>query len=851
MILLRLISWPYLRKHLLRSVLTVSGIVLGVGALVGIRMANETALGSFHDTLDKVAGSTQLQVTAGEIGFPEDVLERVQSVAGVRVASPVIEAEVATEMPGQGNLLVLGVDMTGDRGIRNYDLDAADDLVIDDPLVFLAQPDSIIVTREFAARNRLQVNSHVPMRTMEGEKEFTIRGIMRSGDMAGAFGGNLAIMDVYAVQKLLGKGRRFDRIDIAVSEGRDVDAMRRAIQGVVGAGLTVEPPAGRGQRFDAMMSAHRTVINVSSAFVLLIGMFIIYNSFAIAVTQRRYEIGVLRALGASRRQIGTLFLAESLVEGVIGSGLGLLLGLLLARVLMGLFGQMLDSFYSIPDPGGASPAADPRLLGLSFALGVVTSIVAAWIPAREAAAVDPVLALQKGKDQAISDHETRLRLWIALALAVAAVGGLLLGRYRPARYVSLALIVTVALLMAPAAALRIMRAMRPLLCRLWPVEGALAVDSLIQAPRRTAGAVAALMLSLTLVIGTGGTANAFYKSISEWTTAAISADLLVGASLSLGNKPYRFPASLGEKLKTVPGIDEVQTVSSQRIIFRGVSIGLMCFEMESKRPRATRKVTEGDADEMYRLSAAGQGVIASEALAGIHHLRLGETVEIAAPGGLLRLPIVGVVEDYSDLRGGFLIDRKLYQRYWNDDSVQLFRIYLQPGAQLEAVRQTILDRYGNQTRLFVFTNQSLHDAIDKAIGQAMNIVYAQVFVAIFVSVLGIVNSLTVSIIDRRRELGVLQAVGAFRRQVRHTIWTEAVCVGIVGVLMGLALGAVYVYYSLKVFPADLSGVTMPYTYPVKIALLLFPIILGVAFLAAIGPAESAVRGSLVEALEYE
>src|SRR5258708_15374648 len=261
MILLRLISWPYLRKHLLRTMLTTAGIVLGVGVLVGMRMANESVMGAFQSTVDKIAGKTQLQITAGDTGFEEEVLERVEAVPGVRVASAVIEAVAATELPGQGNLMILGVDMTGDRGLREYDFESGDEAVIDDPLGFLAQPDSIMITREFAARNHLETNSRVPMNTMEGRKQFTVRGVMKAGGMASAFGGNFAIMDVYAAQKVFGRTRRFDRIDLGVKDGYTVGSVGHAIEQVLGPGFIVEPPASRGAQFESMLSAHRLSIN--------------------------------------------------------------------------------------------------------------------------------------------------------------------------------------------------------------------------------------------------------------------------------------------------------------------------------------------------------------------------------------------------------------------------------------------------------------------------------------------------------------------------------------------------------------------------------------------------------------
>src|SRR6266403_198133 len=269
MILLRLISWPYARKHLLRSLLTTAGIVLGVAVFVGMHTANQSVLAAFRQTIDRIAGMTQLQVSAGEPGFDEDVLEKVQSVPEVRAAAPVIEATVSTD---KGNLLILGVDMLGDRNLRSYDLEGSDEAV-DDPLVFLAQPDSLMVTKTFADERGLKIDSRIPMRTMEGDRVFTVRGIMKPGGLASAFGGNLAVMDIYAAQKIFGRGRKFDRIDLVVKEGLRVADVQRQISTMLGGGFQVESPSARGQQFEAMAQVYSVAANITSSFALFIGMF--------------------------------------------------------------------------------------------------------------------------------------------------------------------------------------------------------------------------------------------------------------------------------------------------------------------------------------------------------------------------------------------------------------------------------------------------------------------------------------------------------------------------------------------------------------------------------------------------
>ncbi|HTB16778.1 MAG TPA: FtsX-like permease family protein [Bryobacteraceae bacterium] len=853
MILLKLISWPYVRQHLPRWLLTIAGIVLGVAVFVGIHTANQSVVYAFHQTVDRIAGSTQLQISAGETGFDENVLDRVQAMPQVRVAVPVIEAVVSTGVQGQGNLLILGVDMTGDRSLRDYDLESSGqgtDDDIDDPLVFLAQPDSLMVSDTYARENHLGLGAKVPMSTMDGRKLFTIRGIMKAGGLTSAFGGNLAVMDVYAAQKVFGRGRKFDRIDLAIKDGSNLGDVQAKLEALLGTGFQVQEPSARAQQFDSISRVYTLTANVTSVFALFIGMFIIYNTFQIAVTQRRTEIGILRALGATRRQIRTLFLGESVVAGLFGSVLGLLVGILIARGMTGYIGSLLGEIYGIAQKADEI-STNPTLMTFAVVLGVITSVVAAVVPARSAARVDPVQALQKGRYQQLSAGENRFRRIAALLVALAAAACLLFERYRIFFYAGDALAVLAALLLTPTFAVLLARALRPLLRWLRPVEGTLAADSLLQAPRRTSGAVAALMLSLALVVALGGLTRASYDSIFGWLTVALNPDLFVSPSQSLTQRDFRFPESMGAQLRAIPGIGDVQLVRDARIDIQGKPTMFVAADINDLRKHATLPPVAGNTEEMFRLAALGKAVLASENFALLRGFKLGDVVDIPSPSGALHLPIAGIVTDYSDEQGSLLVDRSLYKRYWSDSTVNIFRIYLAPGASEADVKRRILEQFGNQRRLFVLTNREVRRYILRLTDQWFGITYVQIAVAVFVAILGIVNTLTVSITDRRRELGVLQAVGGLRNQIRGTIWLEALAVGTIGLILGLALGALQLYYSLHISAEDMAGLRLSYEYPYTIALLLLPGILLVAFLSAIAPAETAVRGSLVEALEYE
>ena len=383
------------------------------------------------------------------------------------------------------------------------------------------------------------------------------------------------------------------------------------------------------------------------------------------------------------------------------------------------------------------------------------------------------------------------------------------------------------------------------------MEGALAADSLIQAPRRTSATVIALLLSVALTVAFAGMARASYASVVDWMDAVLNPDLFVMPSSRLDLRNTRFPAAMGEEIQGLPGVGRVQRFRFSRITLRDLPIMAVAMEMANVAETSRTKPVDGNAAEMFGRAAAGQGVIVSQNLAQRLQAVVGDTLELAAPYGTMQLPIVGVIVDYTDQQGAVFMDRAVYVKYWRDDSVNDFRVFVTPGARPDEVRQRILDRYAGKRQVFVLTSEASRSYVIRIADQWFRLMNVQVAVAVFVAILGIVNTLTVSITDRRRELGVLQAVGALRGQIRRTIWLEAIAVAAIGVILGCAMGAINLYFVLDIVQRDVSGLRLDYQYPVVTVLTLVPAVLGAAFTAAIWPAESALRMPLVEALEYE
>jgi putative ABC transport system permease protein len=465
--------------------------------------------------------------------------------------------------------------------------------------------------------------------------------------------------------------------------------------------------------------------------------------------------------------------------------------------------------------------------------------------------VDPVKALQKGRYQIMSEGESRARQIAAVTLLAFAAACLWLGTSNNAFYAGYMTVIASLVLLSPALAQFLAKAIRPLWKLIRPVEGVLAADSLIQSPRRTSATVSALMLSLALAVGFSGIAGAIHGSVLTWMDTTLNPDLFIAPTQTITNRDFRFPAELEQQIEAIPEVAEAQAVRSSRMMIKGIPALGIAVPIEGVNRRIKPIVVEGDLQEMIRLGAAGKGIIISDSLANIRNIHKGEVIELDSPGGRLLLPVLGTTVDFSDQQGSFLMEKALYEKYWSDTSVNVFRVYLKPGSNTEAVKEKILAQLGRNRRMFVFTNASLREYILTATAQWFGLTYVQLAVALLVAVLGIVNTLTVSISDRRRELGILQAVGGLRSQVRQTIWLEAIAIGLIGLILGLAMGAVTLYYNVDMLRRDMAGLRLEYQYPYAFAAALLPVILGCAFLASIWPAEAAVRRSLVESLEYE
>jgi putative ABC transport system permease protein len=847
--LLRTLSLSYVRRHRLQTFLTLLGVVVGVATFSAIRSAQGALVQGVRDTVDRMAGKAQLQISADE-GVPEEMQERLRELPPVRAQAPVIEQIVMPARGELGSLLLLGVDLLGDREMRDYGFEG-EDADLDDPLLFLAQPDSVAISRELAARAGLRVGDRLALKLPRGTREVVVRGLLTPKGFAEAFGGNLVVMDVYAAQDLFGRGRRFDRLEIRLADGVALASGTDAVQAAVGPGYRVETPERRGGQIAHLVDGFMAGFTVSSVFALGIGTFLIFNAFNVAVTRRRRDIGTLRALGATPRQVQALFLVEALVLGAVGGVLGLLVGAALAERILQMMGSTSVQLYGVP--GASRAELSISLVAQSVAMGIAASLAGAFGPSRAASRVHPTEAFAQGSHQArgAAVRPARLAAGVALLAAAAVLG---LGAPLPGLplvFLVMAVAAAGVIALAGPAARALLRRAAPALSRLFPLAGRLAADSLLSSPRRTSGTVLAMTLSLTFVLGFGGYMISAKAAMVRWMEDIITSDLYVRASANYTRPDFYFPPSVRQELLQLDGVRSVESFRGVNLSFRGDTIRLASIEIGPMLDRTHHEFLQGDAAAMRRGLVEEGKCAVSDNFHRRFGVGVGDVVELATPTGVASFPVAAVFRDFSSERGTIYLDRAVFTERWRDDRVETYDVNLARGADPGAVRARVRALLGGRMPALVSTRREFIAEIARAIDAFYALVKVTVLLALAVAFLGVVTSLLISVAERRREIGILKSLGALGAQIGRSVALEGVVLSLLGLALALPLGDLMARFMETRVAEVFTGWRMPHTWPAALVLALAVALPVVSAVAAWLPARRAARLKVTEAIEYE
>lgn len=848
----RLVLWINLRWLRLKSgrtAITLTGIALGVAMVVAVLAANRSILAAYQRALGNQAGRAEIQVAGpGDGGMDLGLLDLVRAIPGVRDAVPVVKGRGLVQAGAAiSPALIYAVQWEADRRVREYTVTAGH-LPGEGPARWAMVGGTLAELRGIRAGDRVTVWGTA------SPTEVEVIGLLAAEGVGRANQGHLLVMPLELGQALFHKAGQADAIDVVPVPEISVAALTRAIRARVPPELFVGRPAERSQEVQQILEGLQFMMWFSTALALFSGALIVFNNVTVALRERRRDLSILRALGMNQRRSAALMLAEALVLGLAGSTLGVLLGAVMAQAAVAGLGKTAFAMFDITAGVAAVRPADGVL---AVVLGAFCTVGAAYFPVREVYGIHPAEALRAGPE--FPAGRSRWRPLLALGLVAGGVAGAawLAEHGHTVERSAFTLLAGLAVMAAGLG----LAGLGPewLGAGAWPVRilltaclgfpGRLAVSNLLRSPARSAATASPLVTSIAFMVGFSGFATTYTAFVNGWVDRTMAWDLRVSTGIQGIQARALLPESLAADLGRVEG---VALASPQRFVFSEYQEGkvlLSIFVMDHLPRYAALKVVAGlPAPELYAAMAAGEGVAISSVTERLYRLKPGDRMELPTPAGVQRLRVLAVVDSFSPETGEVFLDRRLYQKFWRDRGVDAFVVKVAPGHSADRVGDQIAALNPGHARLEIETPAAFKRRLTGLLQEAFAQVHGLVAVAILVGGLSILNTLTISVLERRREIALFRAVGATRLRVGKTILAEAAGIGIYGASLGGAAGLLLAY-GLTRFNREFSGLHLEAHFPagplaigVGVALVLAPLAsLLPAWQAAALPPATALR----------
>jgi putative ABC transport system permease protein len=853
--LLRLVTFRMVFLSPLQSALTLLGVSLGVAVFVAILITNRSILSTYTRSVELLTGKTTLTVTSDERGLDEEWIRTVRQTEGVLASSPIVEtAALVKEKKGEEEVLwILGIDLLEEDPFRRYEASIIDP--DGDPFSLLTRPDTLFVTERFARRQGVSVGDSLMLSVDHQTRRLIVRGLLGPIGPALAQEGNIALMDIASAQWLFGKVGRLDRIDLLTPPSRTEEVASR-LRAKLPPSISVDRPESRSRQVERMLAAFQLNLTALSSISLFVAFFLIYNTISFALVRRRREIGLLRAIGVTERELFRLYLVEGIGFGLFGGIMGVALGYLFAQGALEVVSTTVSSLY-LWIPRERVPLNLPVLIE-GIGIGVGVALFASFLPVRAATRVPPREALD-GAPPLFSTPQRKLH-WGGLLFLTATYPLSLLPAWRGlplfGYLAAFSLFVGFALV-TPFFLNGLGRLLFFFLSRYGGPEARLALNHSLRSPARTGATVAALMVSLAMLIGVVILIGSFRTTVELWIDQTVTADLIGAPASSLFHQGRGGEArdTLSEetlsRLEQIEGVAAVDGYRSLPLRYRGERAILAGRDLGIHHRFSRFLFASKNGSDPIALALEKKGALISEVMANRFGLKVGERLALSSPSGSVALPIEGIFYDYSTEGGKIIVDRTLLKALWHDADVNVAAIYLRPGEEVEKVRQRLVSSFGGGGEIIFITHAGFKAEVLKIFDQTFMITYALEGVAVLVAVLGIVNSLLTSILDRRREMGIVQVIGAGKGQLLKMILYEASYLGLAGYLLGLLCGLLLSLILIFVINRQSFGWTIQFIFPLRMIPEGFGLVLLTSLAASLFPARELLRQSIREAIAYE
>ncbi len=811
-VILRLAA-RYISRRLLQSILFVLGVALGVAVVIAIDIANGSASRAFDLSTESVTGRATHQIVGGPGGLPTEIYRQIRIDLGIRASAPIVTEYVRALNLGDQPLRLLGVDPIAEPPFRAYlsnvEVAGENGSASDALNAFIAEPNTILMSRSLAERFDVQPGDTVTLRSGARLVDVRVVGLLQPDDRVSEEAiDDLLLTDIATAQEIVGRVGVITRIDLILPEGYDPTQ----IEALLPAGAQLVSVSESNSTLSQMTAAFELNLQALSLLALVVGLFLIYNTVTFSVVQRRPVIGVLRALGATRDQVFLLILGEALLLGLVGTVLGMGVGIIFGRAAVGLVSQTISDLYFTVNVQRIAVA--PLTLLKGAGVGLLASIIAAAVPSIDATRTLPAGTLRR------SDVELNTRrllpLITILAIVMNIVGVLLL--QVPTQdiviaFAALFCIVVGGALLTPIALVLLMRMATPLTDRAFGVLGRMAPRAVVRSLSRTAVAVAALTIAVSVIVGVSVMIASFRSTVADWLDTTLGADIYISPPLLTANRAtVDVEPEMRDLVAAVPGVDHVATARAVSVSAPDypelLPANLTAVEYDiAARPRqfAWNNASGGD----YQAALAGGGVIVSEPFA----FRRGitpenNTLRLMTDQGVQTFTVYGVYYDYSTDQGQVLMYQSTYHRYWNDPYISSIAAFVEEGVEVDDVLNTLRSETLVGTDLQAQSNRALRSGVFDVFDRAFSITIALRLLATVVAFIGILSALLSLQLENTRQYGVMRAVGMTPRQLWNFTLIQTGLMGTAAGLMALPIGFALALVLIYVINVRSFGWTM-------------------------------------------
>jgi len=843
-------SIRYLIQRPWQAGLSILGIVLGVAVVISIDLANQSASKAFELSMESVAGKATHHIVGSPSELPDSLYFKLRLEHNIRNIAPIVEGFVTTESNPPRTFTLLGVDPFVEQPFRPF-LSNLHNLQIDGLSDFFTRPGTVLISSFTAKQMGLTNGDEISIR-VDGVKkyikilfftEFENNQISRALE-------SVLIADIASAQEIMNMIGKLSRIDLIIPDTEKGKTQLERINDILPSSAAIIRSETRSKTAGQLVEAFKLNLTAMSLLALVVGMFLIYNTMTFSVVQRRTYIGLLRSIGVTRKEIFSIILNEAIFLGLIGSIIGIFLGMMLAKGMVQLVSQTINDLYFVLNVRELQ--ITPFSFFKGFLLGVGASFFSALKPAREATSAPPRVVISRS----ILESKTRKKIPLytivgTLFLVLGIIFLIIPGKNIIIGFGSILLIILGFTFYTPLAIVIFMRFLHPILGNSYGILARMASKGIETQISRTTVAIAALGIAVSASVGVSTMTKSMRATIVHWLETTLEADIYISPpSLVARRNDATLNPGLVEKITKINGVKNVnfyraiQVQSDNDIIqISGLNITKPTFDHI--------RFKEGDPTKIWNQFQKNEAIIVTEPYAYKNNVKLGSMILLPTNQGIQEFQVVGIYYDYSSDIGFVTMSFTTLAKYWDVKEISGITVYLEDPANNDQIINEIRGIFSSNEEILVRSNRFLLDTSIEIFDRTFLITKVLQILAIFVAFIGILSALMAMQLERMREFGVLRANGLTPKQLWKLVTLQTGLMGFSSGLLALPMGNVLALILIYIINKRSFGWTLQFQFLPEVMVQAIVLSLAAAIIAGIYPAFKMAKTSPALALREE